>query len=330
MKERDSSVEHVLPLAVGGRLKTDRVCEQCNSTLGSRVDSALCDFLPIRQRRAELGLIGNAGKAPGPFEFLTGEARFVGEDGGRVRTEFDASAGRLVQRRLYDAREIVAPDGKKIRQITIDAKDKDQIPTIIQRERRRHGLPPLADAELAIAASNYTASTIEPVLIQKDININFAFLRHAMFKIAYELAFLWLGESYLDDRLAADLREAILSNDANSTDGLFGWADFAPGCSAFDTFWTPHQNHHLAYSNIVTNPNTTTNEYAVAVRIFDIYAAVIPVSREPKHTDRSKCRFFAQDVTSGRMVHTLFAKEQHRLALKMSEMQNIPPFPDPL
>ncbi len=229
--KRDPSVEHVFPLAIGGRLKTERVCEQCNSPLGSRVDSALCDFLAIRQRRADLRLAGNTGKPPGLFELLTGEAKLVSEDGGRVRTAFDEATGSLIQTRLYSARDIVTPDGQKIRQITIDAKDKDQIPTIIQRERRRHGLPPLSDAELAIAASNYTASTVEPVLIQKDINVRFAFLRQAMFKIAYELAFLWLGDEYLDDPLAAELRKAICSEDIGSTDKLFGWVDFAPGCS---------------------------------------------------------------------------------------------------
>ena len=229
--KRDPSVEQVFPLAIGGRLKTERVCEQCNSPLGSRVDSALCDFLAIRQRRADLRLAGNTGKPPGLFELLTGEAKLVSEDGGRVRTAFDEATGSLIQTRLYSARDIVTPDGQKIRQITIDAKDKDQIPTIIQRERRRHGLPPLSDAELAIAASNYTASTVEPVLIQKDINVRFAFLRQAMFKIAYELAFLWLGDEYLDDPLAAELRKAICSEDIGSTDKLFGWVDFAPGCS---------------------------------------------------------------------------------------------------
>lgn len=40
-QERAPSCEHVLPLAIGGTITTDRVCEECNSTLGSRVDAAL-------------------------------------------------------------------------------------------------------------------------------------------------------------------------------------------------------------------------------------------------------------------------------------------------
>jgi hypothetical protein len=39
--ERPPSVEHVFPLAIGGHRTTDRVCKECNSTLGSRVDAAI-------------------------------------------------------------------------------------------------------------------------------------------------------------------------------------------------------------------------------------------------------------------------------------------------
>jgi len=63
-EERPPSLEHVFPLAIGGTIETDRVCRVCNSTLGTRVDAALSDFLPIRTRRAKLGLVGNAGVSP--------------------------------------------------------------------------------------------------------------------------------------------------------------------------------------------------------------------------------------------------------------------------
>src|ERR1700678_3518882 len=146
--ERPPSLEHVFPLAIGGHITTDRVCRECNSTLGSRVDAALCDFLPIRQRRAELGLAGNALASPGRFELLEGVVSLAGSDGGRLRVTFDEATNKLDLRRLYQASDVVTPDGQKVRQIIIDARDKDQIPTIIKRERQRHGLPPLSSKEL--------------------------------------------------------------------------------------------------------------------------------------------------------------------------------------
>jgi hypothetical protein len=89
------------------------------------------------------------------------------------------------------------PDGKKARQIALDGRDKDQIPKIIQRERKRHGLPPLSREEVAIEACNYETKTVENPLVQVTLKVIFAYLRHAMFKIAYELAFLWLASPTL-------------------------------------------------------------------------------------------------------------------------------------
>jgi hypothetical protein len=252
----------------------------------------------------------------------------VGEDGGKVRTSFDPNERKLVQRRLYTEKETITPDGQPLRQITIDAKDKDKIPVIIQRERKRGGLPPLSDEELAKIVGQVTATPVEKVtVIKKDIGLSFAYLRHAMFKIAYELAFLWLGESYLDDPLAAEIRTAVCSEDVSATDNLYGRVDFLAGCeAAFNHFWMPHPSHHLAYSIV----HLGTRQYAVGVRIFDIYAAMVPVSRDEKYADISKCRFFAQDAVSGRTVDTSLVAEQGRLGRMMMEKRSPPPFADPL
>jgi hypothetical protein len=46
--------------------------------------------------------------------------------------------------------------------------------------------------------------------------------RRGIFKIAYELAFLWLGESYLDDPMAAKLRSAVLEGVEPESLGIRG------------------------------------------------------------------------------------------------------------
>jgi hypothetical protein len=328
--DRPPSLEHVFPLAIGGHVTTDRVCKECNSTLGSRVDAALSDFLPVRLRRAELGLAGNAAAPPGQFELLTGDVAIVGEAGGRLRVTYDEVTKKLDLRRLYQATDVVTPDGRKIRQIIIDARDKDQIPVIIKRERKRHGLPMLSDEELAIEASNYTSSRIENPTVHFNISASFAYLRHAMFKIAYELAFLWLGETYLDDPFAVELRTAICKSDIASTDGLPGYIGEASQCEPFTKTWIPHPAHHLAYSNVVAN------QVCIAVRIFDLYAACVPVSKEAtryfgRPGDFSELRFLALDAVSGAKIDTTLAEETHRMVTMMLASGTFPPpAPDPL
>lgn len=332
INERPASREHVVPLAVGGTITTDRVCKHCNSMLGSRVDVALSDFFPIRTRRAQLGLKGNAGEAPYLFEMLLGEGKLIGRAANRVQTTFNKKTGKLDARQLYHASTVVRPDGTKARQITLDARDIGQLPIIIQRERKRQGLPPLSAEQLTVAAQDFTATTVDKPLIQKSISVSFAFLRHAMIKIAYELAFLWLGEAYLDDPLAAEMRAAICADDLASTDHLFGYVGDAANCTAFD-FWTPHEAHHLAYASIVTM-NDIAN-VVVCVRIFDLYAAAIVVSCDPNryirhHADRMKLRFLAIDSVSGQTIDTSFDGESRRLAEAMTQHRRKPPFSDPL
>jgi hypothetical protein len=327
-EEKPPSLEHVFPLSIGGTITTDRVCADCNSTLGTRVDAALVDFLPVRTRRAQLGLAGNAGAAPPMHEIFLGVANLVGEPGARVKTTFNKATGQLETRQLYQASDVVMPDGKKTRQITLDARDKDQIPTIIQRERARHGLPPLTEEQLAAAANNYTTTVVDKPLLQVSLSVSFAYLRHAMMKIAYELAFLWLGESYLDDPVAAELRAAILAPDIASTDGLQGYVGEAKDCTAFQ-FWTPHGAHHLAFAAVVGG------NVLLSARVLDIYACAVVVSREATRyirdrADYRKLRFLAIDSASGKMVNTSYQEEESRLASAMAANRRPPPFPDPL
>jgi len=326
--ERPPSLEHIFPLAIGGTITTNRVCSACNSVLGSRVDAALTDFLPIRSRRAKLGLAGHRGEPPPQWDILFGEQKLMGTEADRIFTTLNKATGKLEHRQLYHATDIVTPDGKKARKITLDERDKDQIPKVIQRERKRHGLPPLSEEVLAIEAQKFESTTIDNPVVQVNIDVSFAFVRHAMMKIAYELAFRWLGEPYLDDPLAIQLREAICKDDLTSTDMLAGYVGWAEPCTAF-RFWTPHEAHHLAFASVVAN------SVVIATRIFDQYAVAIPVSRDPgrylrSRVDTAKLRFLAIDSVSRETIETTFEAEQFRLAAAMTEQGRMPPFPDPL
>jgi hypothetical protein len=110
-------------------------------------------------------LAGNAGATPELFEMLIGDAKLIGQTANRVQTTLNKATGKLNHRQLYHASDVVMPDGKKARQIALDGRDKDQIPKIIQRERKRHGLPPLSREEVAIEASNYETKTVENPLV---------------------------------------------------------------------------------------------------------------------------------------------------------------------
>lgn len=329
LEERPPSQEHVFPRAIGGLLTIDRVCDQCNSELGTRVDAALCDFLPVRARRAKLGLAGNSGVVPEWYEILLGDATVVGEAAGRIQTTFDKDTGKLSHRQLHHAANVVLPSGQKVRQITVDARDKDQIPKIIRRERQRHNLRPLSEEELEAETNKYTERTVQTPVIMKSLQVSFAYVQHAVLKIVYELAFLWLGEAYLDDPLAAKLRAAVMSSDLDAVDPYAGNIVDAKDCVVFSNYWTPHEGHHIAYSSVLPG------RIVVSVRLFDLYAAVVVVSEAParyfqSQADMGKLKFLAIDTVSKKIIHTEFAEERHRLAMMMTLERRKPPFADPL
>jgi HNH endonuclease len=329
LEEKQTSLEHVFPLAIGGRITTERVCKDCNSLLGSRVDSGLSNNIAIRQRRAQLGLPGNSGEIPNQFEMLLGVGNLVGQGGKRIRTKFDAASGQFKNELLHHVNETIAADGSLSREITIDASKIGDLPKIIRREFKRRGLPAPKQTRIdeLVRQASQNLSSIEHPLVQIPIKVDLRYLGHAMLKIAYELAFLWLGDDYLNDDLARGLRKAILSEDI-----VFGSVVKAQDIDAKShsllSSWIPHTAHHLAYMI------QSQNNLVIVLRVFDIYGlAVIISERATRYNscgDDPHLRFLVIDSVSGRTHETSWFEEIQRLARAMSESQRFPPFPDPL
>ena len=314
LKINASSIEHVFPLAIGGTITTDRVCVNCNSQFGNKIDAALIDNFLVRGRRAHLGLAGNSGKPPAIHEFLLGVWKLADDPNMRVETTFNETTGRPDMRVLYHASDVRTPEGTQARRIILDANDADQIPKIIQRERRRHGVPLLSPEQLAAEMEKWAAniSTIENPTILIERYYSFEFVRHAIIKIAYELAFLWLGEQYLDDPSAAEIRAALCASTANSTDHLPAYVQDNGESGAFN-LWQSNDTHHLAYAFV------NDDGIAIAVRIFDIYAAFVWVTKDYNRylsgpDANAKIRFLSIDPSTGQTRNVLFSEEMLRIA----------------
>ena len=67
-KETDKfNDEHVIPDSLGGYYHIDTVCIDCNSNLGTRVDSKLVNHKFADFQRYILGIKGKSGGIPNPF-----------------------------------------------------------------------------------------------------------------------------------------------------------------------------------------------------------------------------------------------------------------------
>jgi len=303
LEERSPSEEHVFPLAIGGCLVTNRVCKVCNDMLGHKVDAGLSDNLLIRLRRAQLGLAGNSGKPPPLHEILLGKHPLVNDPEHYVRTTFNAVTGKLEAKTNYRKTVVTMPDGTMAHRIIVDESDRDELPKILQRERKRLGLPPLAQEDLMREIEKITQNpeTIENPTFNVQLTFGFKYLRHAMMKIAYELAFLWLGELYLDDPHAALLREAICNPDPKSADTVQGYVGDVESAGDTFQFWASNTTDHLAFAF----PDNKI--IAIMIRIFDIYAAIIPVTDNAMRYlsgagSDEKLRFISMRPGQGQMV----------------------------
>ncbi len=312
LEDRPPSDEHVFPLAIGGSLHTDRVCLACNSILGDAVDAPLCNHVLIVVRRAQLKLAGNSDTIPDALKALFRIGTLVGDPTKRLQVRKNAETGKLDLRMLYHATETELGAGVKQRQIVIDAKDAGQLGTIIQRERKRAGFEPLspnnlkAQVELILATG---IQTIEKPELHHQIKMDLAEFRKGLLKIAYELAFLWLGESYIDDPMAARLRDVILSRSDEQAARLRGTITL--GCDIPPVaLWAHDKDCHVAYDLV------TGNDIAVCLKIFDVFAAVVIVSEQKDRYVKGPfdaMRFIQLDPVLGSNRQCSFIEEMGRL-----------------
>jgi len=314
LDDRPPSDEHVFPLAIGGSLHTDRVCLECNSILGETVDAPLCNHVFIIVRRAQLNLAGNSGTVPDGLKALFGTGELVGDPTKRLQVRTDPETGKPDLRMLYHATETQVGKDVKQRQIVIDEKDAGQLGTIIQRERKRAGFEPLPEEELRAQVEILAAGvqTIEKPQLHHQIKIDVAEFRKGLVKIAYELAFIWLGESYLDDPMAAKLRDVILSRLDEQRAAVRG--TFESGNDMVPVKpWAQDKDCHVAYNAVLGN------DIAVCLKIFDIFSAVVVVSEEKDRYvkgqfDEKAIRFIHLDPVSGSNRQCSFIEEMGRLA----------------
>ena len=326
-QERPGTKEDIFPLAIGGCLSTLRVCGDCNSILGTRVDAPLVDHLAIVQRREVLKIKGR-GKIPSAFNRILGKSVVLASDKThRLRISTDPSTNKLDIRTVPNISKVVLPDGRVADQLRLDVRDIDKA-EIVRKIRERRGLPPLTDDELDKRIADAEANAIENINPEVIANIRcdpVGYMK-CLVKIAYELAFCWLGEEYLDDPVAKGTRGYLIGimNARNTTNPVLPMK----GTVSFDVIdtlktWSNNKNLHVAYAI------QFQGSVVVSIKIFDIFYATFVVSDiADKYLARGlsdqKLRFLAIDPVTRAMAETSFMEEVGRIASIMTGLEPNP------
>lgn len=150
--------------AIGGSLTIDRVCEKCTRPLGTHVDAPLVDHPFVVEPRSRLGIPGRGGRVPDPVaELLSGRWPFTDDPDQYAIHCPDPETGKLRPKLVPSKKLVTLPDGRKAMRVVIDELDLAEIPKIVQRVRRRAGLPALSTDELAVEVQRILASEREMV-----------------------------------------------------------------------------------------------------------------------------------------------------------------------
>jgi hypothetical protein len=112
LNEREPSVEHVFPDAIGGTLVIDRVCKPCNDWLGTNIDALLTDHVLVLAKRNQLGITNRDGKSP-TWHDVFGIATMANDPDQRVKMIQDEKTGQIKPTLLYRELRTTTEDGKE-------------------------------------------------------------------------------------------------------------------------------------------------------------------------------------------------------------------------
>jgi hypothetical protein len=305
LQDRAGSTEHIIPKSIGGTITTGRVCVSCNSLLGAKVDSGLADNFLVRMRRAELGLAGNSGNVPHLAEPLLGVGQLAENPAIKVSVSFNAVNDKLDVRAMPYIADAIFDDGSLGAWVTVDERDQTRLPDLIDRAARRNNKKPgsIRRKQLRVVQN-------PKIIMQRSYD--FGGLSLAFAKIAYEVAFVWLGEAYLDDCLGDRFRRVLVAADRDGADRLPVTISNPDDDSALP-YWSPDRTHHIILMD------QFHDSIVVCIRIFDLFEAIIWVSSNAERYASAESysgwrRFIAINASGGKPYETSLDEEFMRIA----------------
>jgi hypothetical protein len=249
----EQTEEHIFPKAIGGRVKLFPVHKRCNSLLGNSIDAPLADDKAVLVRRKEFDLRGNSGALPNPLSQVT----LVNQD--NEPFVYDPEKGFKRIRDVFKTEDRLTI----LFEVEPDLDREVQVDKFIKKMQRE-----LARLNLDIPPRDELVNQFEELFqqnhLEADVLIKPFAHRPGLIKIAYELGVYWLGDNYLDDPKAIELRNFIIDPPENYP--FLGDLEIVESdkFSVWDVFNQP-KKHHIALLQRVEHA------FVLKVRIFDVY-----------------------------------------------------------
>lgn len=258
--------EHVFPEAIGGSLiLRDALCTDCNSWLGHEVDAKLTNYGLVQLVRLALGIKGKSGAVPNPFLNCTD----ADDPSRKLQYRLDKD-GKPCQLYLVPNVDVTKSEEAVTISVALDESDKGKLPEILDKIAKRNNLQ--IPNEKVDQLLNEPVRSESPGM-QVQFSMHVSNWKKALLKIAYELAYHWLGPAYLKDPGADKLRDALRAEGhyENGKAGIGAVVTLA-GCQKIVPFWSEDRGTHLAF---LMSGGAGLLCY---VRLFQSIEALVPIS----------------------------------------------------
>jgi HNH endonuclease len=305
LEEKAPSDEHVFPAAIGGTLKTNRVCTACNSFLGKEVDVRLTDHPAILMKRQESGMTRSGGKPVDATKKLFAKGTLAADPEKRIQMVSEPITGRLTPKMMYHESRTESEDGTEQRQVTLDESDIGALEKIVQRHRKNAGLQPLPEEEIQalIADARRNMRTLEQPEVVYAVKVDAFHFQRAVCKISYELACIWLGDAYLNDPAAEPIRNFILTGKEAEIPGKIQLGGNMPPLS----LWQSEPKAHVGLAL------QQGDKIAIGVQVFDAVSGVVIVTNAARSYPNLKDgRFVLMDLVGSSSRNTTLTDEAFR------------------
>lgn len=293
------SDEHVFPEAIGGRLiLKNTVCTDCNSQYGHGSDSDLSNHVFSELNRLKYKIKGKSGKVPNPLN----NGHVVGKEDHKVKYTMtnDGNPASLFTVTKLEKERI----GSGLRFTGhIDGSKATQLEEMVRLACKRNGVV-TSEEEFKKLRNLPTISSDQEICI--PLTFDLIKYKKGILKIIYELSYYWLGDKYLSDPAAQQIKE-ILKDQRNidELEGVYdirGKIDFIKDQSIFP-FWEDNPESHIAflwqYDRVLM----------IYVRIFYAFEGFIHISNNPELYKIEEGNFIEIDTKSNRMEESSFLQQ---------------------
>lgn len=281
LTEQASGREHVIPRSLGGSFVISRVCRKCDNRLGRHADMGLISQEHMVARRVRFHLKGHRGVVPDPVrDTLRSRGGHPASDpkhSVKLRTD---DAGREFVYSLPQVEFAVEEFPGNLYRIEctrciLDERDSEKAEGIVKNALRRAGVR--SEAVVEKTWQHFRQSLVvhqSTEAIVASVAMNTGGHQLGMTKIAYEMAWHWLGDAWLDDPTSDAYRKA-LRKDPEGLNGVLVTVLTAEQLAGLTFIGLDDSRAHLVF--LLKND---AGVY-VAVKVLGALAVCFLVSRSP-------------------------------------------------